>query len=712
MEPFAKGTRGPLLARRPAVNQSTTDPWMPMAFELSLEAEPGRTATAILDANSPVVIVGRKRDLGLTTTNRTVSREHAEFRWQDGQVQVRDLDSTAGTFINGKRVQRGVVGLGDSVTCGKLEVRVRDLGGRNAPRNDEDLGGGGGGGGTAILDAYEPMDLDEPSPTPARGRRDRFDAANAREDFDATMPPERDLDLRDAEATSFEAVAAEPDLDAEPEESEPETAPAEAALLFTFLDIDGNTGSFELSASNPEFIVGRGKQASVRVKHKTVSRKHCAIRWCDGKAEISDLGSSAGTYVAGQKITRRVVGPGELIVAGKLEIEVSDRGGQSGGHRPSPSGPWSFVFKDIEGNEHRHQLGEGDAPITIGRGKAATIRIQETTAGREHCRLTYRDGALVVTDLKSRNGTYVNDERVNERSLSAGDTLRCGSFPITIEGPKREGAIEDWEENWDDDWTDLDAMKPPSWHLVYTSDTGLVEIESLDPTLRILALGSDSDCEICIENAGVEPDHCEFTWEEGVLVATDLETEAGTLVRGKAITERVLKNGDMLCAGDFRVHAVRGAGRSGPSKSARSDSAQAWAEHFEAKDSSLCLVYCYGDEQDPSFSDIGKVELTIWGDGEARVEVTNEEGRFQGMGKLHEDLVRKILKALDYAAYPEVPQVSGAEESCPVEISAYINDDEVTAMVSHKHMNRVEYYREAIELMRATAYELECSEAS
>ena len=108
-----------------------------MSFEITIEAEPGRTVSATLSASNPQVIVGRKKAADLTTVNRTVSREHAEFSWQDGAVAVRDLDSTAGTFINGKRVQRGVLGLGDSVTCGKLAVTVRPL----------DAGGEAGGGG-------------------------------------------------------------------------------------------------------------------------------------------------------------------------------------------------------------------------------------------------------------------------------------------------------------------------------------------------------------------------------------------------------------------------------------------------------------------------------------------------------------------------------------------------------------------------------------
>jgi pSer/pThr/pTyr-binding forkhead associated (FHA) protein len=673
-----------------------------MSFELSLEADPGQIVTAMLDANHPVVIVGRKRGSGLTTTNRTVSREHAEFRWDDGKIAVRDLDSTGGTFINGKRIQNGVLGLGDSVACGKLEIGIRDLGGSGASRREEPEESGGGGGGTAVLDAYQPMDMDEVAPPPSsRGGRASSPEPDAPERWDP--PPSVASD--DLGAETF-AAPAEPAAPPEPP-AEDVSEPSEA-ITFSFVDIDGTPGSFQVTPTGGEVIVGRGKLADVRVQHKTVSRKHCSVNWRDGKVEVTDLKSSAGTYVSGRKITRQVVGPGEVVSVGKLEMTLSMADGGAAPVSASATGRWTIVLRDIEGGENRHQMGPGDDSITIGRGKAATIRIQESTAGREHCRIVYVDGGLHVTDLESRNGTYINDEKITEGTLAAGDILRCGSFPITIEAPLREGAIEGWEDNWDDDWTDLDGMMPPSWHLLYTTDEGRVEHESLNPAVRILALGSDGDCEICIETKGVEADHCEFTWEEGVLVANDLETEAGTLVRDKPIDERVMKNGDVLVAGQFQMHVVRGAGRSARSKGKRGDEAVAWAERFEAKDSSLCVVYCYGDEADPSFPDIGKVELTLWGDGEARVEVTTGQGRVQGVGTVHEEVVRLILKALDFAGYPAVPAATGGDEACPVELSAYQDDEEVTALISHKNMNRIEHYREAIELLRAIAYELEC----
>ena len=64
-----------------------------MSFEVSIEAEPGRTVTATLSASNPLLIVGRSKSADLTTANRTVSREHAELRLERGAVALRDLDS-------------------------------------------------------------------------------------------------------------------------------------------------------------------------------------------------------------------------------------------------------------------------------------------------------------------------------------------------------------------------------------------------------------------------------------------------------------------------------------------------------------------------------------------------------------------------------------------------------------------------------------------
>jgi pSer/pThr/pTyr-binding forkhead associated (FHA) protein len=58
---------------------------------------------------------------------------------------------------------------------------------------------------------------------------------------------------------------------------------------------------------------------------------------------------------------------------------------------------------------------------------------------RVHCRLTATDDRLEVVDLKSTNGTFVNDKRVQKAHLSAGDRLRVGRIELTVARKARHG---------------------------------------------------------------------------------------------------------------------------------------------------------------------------------------------------------------------------------------------------------------------------------
>jgi pSer/pThr/pTyr-binding forkhead associated (FHA) protein len=49
--------------------------------------------------------------------------------------------------------------------------------------------------------------------------------------------------------------------------------------------------------------------------------------------------------------------------------------------------------------------------------------------------LTATDENLEVLDLKSTNGTFVNDERVEKALLAAGDRLRVGRVELTVRKP-------------------------------------------------------------------------------------------------------------------------------------------------------------------------------------------------------------------------------------------------------------------------------------
>lgn len=74
----------------------------------------------------------------------------------------------------------------------------------------------------------------------------------------------------------------------------------------------------------------------------------------------------------------------------------------------------------------------------IGRGESCNLRPKSDSVSRKHCILVIRDNRLLVQDLVSRNGTYVNDKRLptdKAKVLTAGDQLRVGkiAFEVLIE---------------------------------------------------------------------------------------------------------------------------------------------------------------------------------------------------------------------------------------------------------------------------------------
>jgi diguanylate cyclase (GGDEF)-like protein len=67
--------------------------------------------------------------------------------------------------------------------------------------------------------------------------------------------------------------------------------------------------------------------------------------------------------------------------------------------------------------------------ILIGRDPSAQISLPDvTTLSREHARLSYRNETVILEDLDSRNGTFVNEERIEEpRVLKSGDRFQVGA---------------------------------------------------------------------------------------------------------------------------------------------------------------------------------------------------------------------------------------------------------------------------------------------
>jgi hypothetical protein len=67
-----------------------------------------------------------------------------------------------------------------------------------------------------------------------------------------------------------------------------------------------------------------------------------------------------------------------------------------------------------------------EGPTSLGRAKANDIVLADVAISSQHCRIRPEEGRFVLHDLKSTNGTFVNDRRVSRYALNEGDTIKIG----------------------------------------------------------------------------------------------------------------------------------------------------------------------------------------------------------------------------------------------------------------------------------------------
>src|SRR5579863_2285825 len=75
----------------------------------------------------------------------------------------------------------------------------------------------------------------------------------------------------------------------------------------------------------------------------------------------------------------------------------------------------------------------GGRPVTIGRAPDNDVAIDNLAMSNYHARVYSEAGQLVIEDLNSLNGTFVNDMRVERGTLRDGDKIQAGKHHIQVD---------------------------------------------------------------------------------------------------------------------------------------------------------------------------------------------------------------------------------------------------------------------------------------
>jgi pSer/pThr/pTyr-binding forkhead associated (FHA) protein len=164
--------------------------------------------------------------------------------------------------------------------------------------------------------------------------------------------------------------------------------------------------------------IGREPDNGYPVNSPIVSAYHARLIWNDatGEATIEDLGSSNGTAIGApdRKIRRAGLPPTETLYLGTHPIPARVLLAYLG-----PARLPSLTFRGRE--------------MTVGRDPGCDLMVDLAIVSGRHARLTRSGDLILIEDLGSSNGTYVNGQRIDRPVVvKPGDRIRVGSHELEL----------------------------------------------------------------------------------------------------------------------------------------------------------------------------------------------------------------------------------------------------------------------------------------
>ncbi|MDF1562645.1 MAG: FHA domain-containing protein [Deltaproteobacteria bacterium] len=217
-------------------------------------------------------------------------------------------------------------------------------------------------------------------------------------------------------------------------------------------EADGNETEYDLGG---EVILGRDESADIRLGDGSVSRQHARLFMEDGLCYLEDLGSSNGTSIAGRPVVGAVVlEPGQEAQLGSFVIYIEDPDAPSGGHQedfpatvagapaldsqgtfsgPPPAAPEGAPQLEGLGGVAYGQTWDLSTRNSVGRVEGNTIVLADPSISRQHAEVVLRGASIVVRDLGSSNGTFVNDQPISgPQEVFEGDIVRFGDVELQV----------------------------------------------------------------------------------------------------------------------------------------------------------------------------------------------------------------------------------------------------------------------------------------
>jgi len=177
-------------------------------------------------------------------------------------------------------------------------------------------------------------------------------------------------------------------------------------------------------------------------------------------------------------------------------------------------------------------------PVTlIGRSKGAHIRLDEPTVEPLHAALLNTGDAIVLVDLASREGVFLDGQRIQQRPLRSGESFRVGMHLLRAEINASKG-----EPEAESDWADRAVQLPwPMTFQVVRGSPGQWTVRHVGATI-----GTRPGCAITLAGKEVRPVHVLISRVGATPVLVNLAGGRSVRLNGTPVSTCQLSSGDVV----------------------------------------------------------------------------------------------------------------------------------------------------------------------
>ena len=203
-------------------------------------------------------------------------------------------------------------------------------------------------------------------------------------------------------------------------------------VTLTIVDPEGKERHLDLTAD--EYVVGREPSCDIQLPSGKVSRQHARIYRRGNDYWVEDSGSANGVRIEGAKIDgpRRLIEHEFRIAKYTLRADIKET--------------TEFVLQALSKPFKGQRYALEKESVSVGRGKNADITLAHKSVSRKHAALDVHDNEVHVRDLGSSNGTFINNERVDDGVLRVGDEICFGRIRMQVRDANASSKWPDWHD--------------------------------------------------------------------------------------------------------------------------------------------------------------------------------------------------------------------------------------------------------------------------